>query len=219
MSPRNTLSPSHPRLDRFRNGLRSSERFGLGLLAVVSSAVALLLLISAVFSIAALFDPRGAAIELVAEFDVPSSTVTGSVELVSGSFTQADLVVAGLEPWSLVILAAGRAVTALMVVGIAVMIASLCVSLLRGRPFSRSSTWMISTVSAVLIAGSLIAIGLTTIANFWIASQLNEDPIGTTFPLASIGSLVPLFVGIALAAIGAAFEIGARLQRDTEGLV
>lgn len=219
MSPRSTFSPSHPRLPRFRNGLRSSERFGLGLLAVVSASVALLLLISAGFSIAALFDPRGAAIELVAEFEVPSSTVTGSVELVRGGFTHADLVVAGLEPWSLVVLAAGQAVTALMIVGIAAMIASLCVSLLRGRPFSRSSTWMISTVSVVLIGGSVIAIGLATIANFWIASQLNEDPVGSAFPLAAHGNLVPLFVGIALAAIGAAFEIGARLQRDTEGLV
>ncbi|MDI2098466.1 hypothetical protein [Ruicaihuangia caeni] len=207
------------RLSSARSGLRGSERFSLWLLAAVAATIGALSIVGAATSIVGLFDARGASVPLFTDAPVPDDAATGSATIVSGAFTEAQVVIAGLEPWSLVLLAGGIAVGALIFAALAALFVALCVAVLRGKPFGRSMTWIVATVSVTLIVGGLTSFALTGIGQFWIVDQLNASPGDTIFPTATAGDLTPVFIGIGLAAIGAAFEIGARLQRDTEGLV
>ena len=126
--------------------------------------------------------------------------------------------------------AAQSAVTALAVVGVALALLWLALRVLRDRPFGRSMTAAL-VASAVLIAvGGTASQLLGAAGNGAVVDHLGTAITGgadTARPEGYEGltsyaldlSLAPVGVGMALAVVALAFQIGARLQRETEGLV
>ena len=200
-------------------GLRRSERVTLGFLAAVTALVGVLTFITAINEAIALAFGVETQLSLSTNATVPSDAATGTASLVQGTFSTATVTLVGVSTGARAFLGGGALVTGLMFAVLTAAFVYLCVGLIRGRPFSRSTTWLLATASSTLIAGGMITLGLTSIGLFMVAGELNADPIDSIFPMASTVSLMPIFAGIALGAIAAAFEFGQRLQRDTEGLV
>lgn len=118
---------------------------------------------------------------------------------------------------------------ALPTIGIAVTLAWLCVRILRGRAFGRSLT--AATVSAAILAilgGTasqiLGASGRAAIVDFLgVDSTAGGDagagPAEGFAGFALSVDLGPVAIGVVLAVVAVAFQIGARMQQDTRGLV
>lgn len=96
------------------------------------------------------------------------------------------------------------------------------VSLIRSRPFRSSLGWMFALAACLMIAGSLFGQLAGGVGRAIIVQDLAtvdpqvEDVLWT---LLVQFDLAPVGWAFALALVAALFEIGRRLQRDTEGLV
>ena len=102
-----------------------------------------------------------------------------------------------------------------IVAGIA-LLALLCWNLARGRAFARANVRIVFWGAGVLTAGWFVGSLLTTMTvNGALSAVSGYEYDGITF---STNWAFP-FAILAIAAVGAAFQVGERLQRDTEGLV
>lgn len=102
-----------------------------------------------------------------------------------------------------------------IVSGIA-LLAVVCWNLARGRAFSRANVRLVVAGSFVLLGGWFLGSILTSMTVNGALSAVSDYTYdGIIFST----DWVVLFGILALAAVGAAFQIGERLQRDTEGLV
>lgn len=202
-----------------RTQLRRSERLSLLFFALVAALFGIAMAISSVGAIVEMLAGAETPVALSANQAVPLDAATGTAALVRGTFDSANVVISGLDFGSRALLAGGILIRALSYLALATTVVILCVGLYRGRPFTRSVTWVLTMASLTLMAGGILGSALTVAGQFMIASQLNSDPTMSVFPLAGNADLVPLFIGIGLGAVAAAFDIGERLQRDTEGLV
>ncbi|MEE6288939.1 hypothetical protein V2J52_14895 [Georgenia sp. MJ173] len=120
------------------------------------------------------------------------------------------------------------AVSSLAAIGICLALLWLCVRVARQRPFGRSISAALLTTAALVMAGGVLGQFLGAIGRAEIVSFLGPESTGGYhgagaaegfLGLAMEISLAPIGIGLALGVVAAAFEIGARLQRDTEGLV
>lgn len=200
------------------SGLDRADVFALWFFTVVTGFVGVMVLWSAVPAIISLFGDE-LTITLASSFPVPAGAATGPAQIVSGTFDSAELVVTGIDVGPRIALAGSFAVSALSSFAVAATIVVLCRAILTGRPFVRSVTWLLSTASIALIAGSLIGFGLDTFAMFSIVAALNPDPMEAVFPFTGAWDFAPLLIGLVLGAVATAFHIGQKMQRDTEGLV
>lgn len=105
--------------------------------------------------------------------------------------------------------------SSLLVVGICVVVAWLCLRVFVGKPFVRSATWGIAAVAILVLVGGLWAPFLRGVASTEAVAQVGADG---ALLIAGL-DLSPLGWSFALIVVAGAFEIGTRLQRDTEGLV
>lgn len=121
-----------------------------------------------------------------------------------------------LAPTATVPLVSEAIVTALGALGALTCLALLCVNLARGIAFSRANS-------------RLILLGTASVLVAWAGGDLLHS-MGVNAALASVSDgsydgvifaadLTPAAFILALGAIGTAFGVGERLQRDTEGLV
>ncbi len=102
-----------------------------------------------------------------------------------------------------------------IIAGIA-LLAIVCWNLARGRAFGRANVRLVVIGVFVLLAGWFIGSMLTTMTVNGALSAISDHTYeGVIFST----DWVVLFGILALAAVGAAFQVGERLQRDTEGLV
>lgn len=94
-------------------------------------------------------------------------------------------------------------------------------SLIRQRAFRRSMVPVLATAAIALIVAGMIAPLLGGIARAQAVEQLTASGADTSgfWTLLVQVNLAPVGWGIALALVGTAFEVGQRLQRETEGLV
>lgn len=140
------------------------------------------------------------------------------------------LTVSGLPASVRWLFAAQSVVTALAVVGVSLALVWLAVRVLRGRPFGRSMTAALVTSAVLVIVGGTANQLFGAAGNAAVVDHLGTAITGgadTARPEGYEGltayaldlSLAPIGVGMALAVIALAFRIGARMQRDTEGLV
>lgn len=129
---------------------------------------------------------------------------------------QAVVTVSDPAPATFFALIAEPIVVGLTTLGGIVLLCLFCINLARGRAFSSSTVRIVFTAAGVLIVG-------------WVLGSLFRTMgVNGTLAVVSDGSyeamllefdFAPLFGVLALAAVGAAFQIGHRLQRETEGLV
>ncbi|PYF99317.1 hypothetical protein SAMN05216184_10726 [Georgenia satyanarayanai] len=145
-------------------------------------------------------------------------------------YESAALTVTGLPTAARWPFAAQSAVTALAVVGVSLALLWLALRVLRNRPFGRSMTAALVASAVLIIVGGTVSQLLGAAGNAAVVDHLGTDITGgadTARPEGYEGlmtfaldlSLAPVGVGLALAVVALAFQIGARLQRDTEGLV
>jgi len=132
------------------------------------------------------------------------------------------------------LLAAGVLVQGLTQLAVTAAVHLLATRLLSGEPFQPAMSRAISLTAAALIAGGLLWQVLFGVGEFMAARQVLEaggwswpadlgleDP-SVLLPQPRLGLTIefwPIFTGMALAAVAAAFRHGERLQRETAGLV
>ncbi|GAA1815567.1 hypothetical protein [Agromyces neolithicus] len=107
-------------------------------------------------------------------------------------------------------------VTGLAIIAGIALLGLLCWNLARGRAFTRQNSRIIWWGTAVITAGWLLGTLLTTMSvNGALSAVSDYGYEGVTFAT----NFAPMFAILALAVVSSAFQIGERLQRDTEGLV
>ena len=158
----------------------------------------------------------------------------GDARFVGGGFTEALASVTGLGLATRALLAAGTLVQGLTQLAVTAAVHLLATRLLSGEPFQPAMSRAISLTAAALIAGGLLWQVLFGVGEFMAARQVLEaggwawtEDLGLEDPsvllpqprLALTIEFWPIFTGMALAAVAAAFRHGERLQRDTAGLV
>lgn len=107
-------------------------------------------------------------------------------------------------------------VTGLAVLVGIVLLCLFCVNLARGRAFARSTVRIVLTGTVVLLVGWVLGSLFQTMGvNGTLSAVSDSGYDGVLFET----DFTVVFSILALGAIGAAFQIGHKLQRDTEGLV
>lgn len=146
----------------------------------------------------------------------PLTAAFASPAVVAATSGTVDLTVTGLPGAARAALVAAAVVGSLLSIGIATVLAWLCLRVFIGRPFIRSAAWGIAAVAIlVMVVGVLVPL-LTAVANAEAAAALD---LGELPPLMVGVDLAPIAWGLALAVVAGAFELGQRLQRDSDGLV
>lgn len=202
-------------------GITRADRITLGVFAAVAALIGLAVLIGGVlrlrlYLVAA--GEGGAPLSLVTDAPLPGIPTEGDPRIVFGSYPTADLLVDGLDGGTRALLAIGEGLGALVAVVVAAALAWMFLSLARGRPFAKALYVLSLVAGATLALGSLLGQGIAGFGRMNAALQLNDAGddlflVGFTF------DPVPLVVGFAIMAFAYVFRAGARLQRDTAGLV
>jgi hypothetical protein len=194
--------------------LKRSDRTALQILsgiAIVIAAASLLAGIAAtVMRAADLGLPFELLTSVARELDDP--------RVVWAEYSETQLVTTGIGGWGRALLAIGLAISTVMVVTTAAASAYFLRRLAAGEPFDRRFSRLAYFVGGVLALGGIVAGAATGIGSMVTAAELNETTphafgVGFTF------DWTPVLAGLAVMALGFVFRAGARLQRDTEGLV
>lgn len=166
-------------------------------------------------------------------FDLVNATApefaARSDAVVDASYETAALTMTGLPSGARWLLATEYALPAIAALTIGIAVAWLGILLLRGRPFVRSLPHVIGVAAvAVMISGigSQVAASAAraAVVEFLGAAEITGGDRGDG-PYEGLMAwnlgldLSPLGWALGLALVAAAFQIGTRLQRDTEGLV
>ena len=129
---------------------------------------------------------------------------------------QAVVTVSDPAPATFFALIAEPVVVGLTTLGGILLLCLFCINLARGRAFSSSTVRIVFTATGVLLVGWVLGSLFRTMGvNGTLAAVSDRSYEGVLFET----DFGPLFGILALGAVGAAFQIGHRLQRETEGLV
>ncbi|QEE60550.1 hypothetical protein FVA74_02420 [Salinibacterium sp. dk2585] len=151
--------------------------------------------------------------------DTPATGVVDASPLItSAEYESVSITVESIPVEARGFLIAAAILSSLLVIGICAVVAWLCVRVFVGRPFVRSATWGIGVASILVILAGLGTPFLTGLAHAEIVESLNLEEAGLPLFMVDI-DMAPLGWGLALAVVAGAFEIGQRMQRDTEGLI
>jgi len=142
-----------------------------------------------------------------------------SPSVLSGQFDLATVSVWGPSTGARILIAAAALVGILATVVVALAIAYLCQRLRRGDPFVPALSRAMFVASLTLMVGGVIGQGLTVAAAWLVSDELDSARSTHEFIPGGPADYTPIVAGIVLGVIAAAFRIGERMQRDTEGLV
>ncbi|WP_426188095.1 hypothetical protein [Microbacterium sp. TWP3-1-2b2] len=197
----------------------------------LSEAVALGLVATGAVSIgvASVFGAVGAGIEIFGS-PVPVSLPVDGAQMASLSdadgiaaaeYTQSVVSFESLDAGTRWLLLAEAALPALATVIVCASLWWLGLSLIRQRAFRRSMVPMLATAALALIVTGMTGPLFGAIARAQVVEQLAASGADTEGFWMFLYELNPASIGwgIALALVGTAFEVGQRLQRETEGLV
>jgi hypothetical protein len=158
-----------------------------------------------------------------------------AAQRVSGEFTSVELSLAGVTTGIRVMWGVSQFLAWLVPATIAALIAVVCFQLLAGRAFAPIAARMATITAVVVIVGGVAAQLLGDLAGSMASREVFdwtgatwpevpgiEDPMTAWFPKSAIAiefPFWPIAAGLAFAALATIFASGAKLQRDTEGLV
>ncbi|MDP3950374.1 hypothetical protein [Microbacterium sp.] len=203
-----------------RNGRPSlSEAVALGLVATGAVSI----------GIASIFGAVGAGIEIFGSpvslsLPVDGAEMTSLADadgVAAAEYTQSLVSFETLDAGTRWLLLAEVALPALATVIVCAALWWLGLSLIRQRAFRRSMVPVLATAAFALIVTTMIAPLFGAIARAQMVEQLaasGADTEGFSLFLYQLDP-APIGWGIALALVATAFEVGQRLQRETEGLV
>lgn len=190
-----------------------AEKAILGLIAGAAAAVGIIDLVFLVQRVITL----GTA-ETLTVTGVPVTTPANLADLavIASTYETISITATGLPTDARSLLAIATVLSTLVVIGVCAVLVWLCLRVFVGRPFVASATWGIGGVAILVIVGGLGGSLLQSVAHSVIVQHL---ALGPAEPPTFSVDLAPLGWGLALAVVAGAFEIGQRLQRDTDGLV
>lgn len=157
----------------------------------------------------------------------------------SPGFTEAALIVAGLDGWARAWIALGHVVNGAVIVMLLLLVAGLARRAMRAEPFVQPLGGRLALGGAALAVGSLIwqaayGIGgsLAAAQVFGVESWANVGELGSRYADAGLGdtglplpnfafdlAFWPVGVGLALIVVAGLLRTAERLQRETAGLV
>ncbi|HEV7742702.1 MAG TPA: hypothetical protein VGO65_09810 [Pseudolysinimonas sp.] len=149
------------------------------------------------------------------EFSYRDADGGGNGVQVSGDGGQADTIVTGLSASTIVLGSIAVVVGMLTQVALAVLAVRMLGRLQQGRPFDRAA-WREVALSSGIVLGLGIASQLLA---WWVRVAVVTESGGMMFSTAFVFEPLTVTIGLTLAIVAMAFRSGARLQRDTEGLV
>ncbi|WGD37626.1 hypothetical protein [Lysinibacter sp. HNR] len=183
--------------------------------AIITGTSALIL---TVVSIAIQLSSGQYSVTLNAETPVPDSFGTALIN--TGTFTSANLLVSDITPAAVTFLIAGRLISLLTTLTIAVSVTLLSWGNLRGHPFRPPITRSFIILGATLMIGSLLSQALNGFGGWFVAEQLNGTRnVDYYWPFSFNITTTPIIAGVIVLVIALTFETGERIQRDTEGLI
>lgn len=122
----------------------------------------------------------------------------------------------GIPGISYAALIAEVAVMTLATLGVLACVSVLCLNISRGRIFATSNTTMLTTASVIVGVGWAASMLLQTFAINGAFAAVSDGDFDNVLAQVNFTPLLGVFV---LGALAAAFRVGEKLQRDTEGLV
>ena len=153
----------------------------------------------------------------------PEATLPSGTYIECASMSEANAWIAGLPIAPRIVIAAGQLASAALAILPGALVAVVCFQTLRGRPFASVVTRALFVSAGVVIVAGLASDVLSGVGRGLAAQAVL--PTGVDAPLISGApfqisvQLWPIGAALALAALAMIFRYGARLQRDTEGLV
>lgn len=199
----------------------TAERTGLLVIQFLAIVFAAVTLGAGAIAVATALGSESVELALPASATLPAGTIgdpdAAGTRILDGTFTTAVASIAGLGTAPRVAAAVGAGLSALTYVAIALAVAYLCWRLYKGNPFVASVTRAVWLAAASLAIGSLLSQALLGFSSWLAIDALRLD--AAQFPLEVNLDLTPILAGLALLLIASAFQLGERLQSDTEGLV
>lgn len=197
-----------------RETMTSGQRWALWIVFVVAAGAgtAILILTTVRVIIAAAHGQPPVTLIGLQQIAPPSGSTS--------SFTSITIVFGHVSALVVWLASSAVIIQALTQTVLAALIALLAWRLLHNQPFRRSLYTYTTVGGLILITGGLLSQILFLITNgVAVLQAYNDSTQPGAWPLT--GRFDPSFIGIGilLLLIGAAFKIGAALQRDTEGLV
>ncbi|MBW9111827.1 hypothetical protein JNB63_18615 [Microbacterium trichothecenolyticum] len=203
-----------------RTTVSTGDAVALGIIATGAVSVAVAALVAGVRAAFEVFGTDPTVAMPVTGGDVEA--LDGVTDITAAVYTSADVTFASLPTAVSWLLLLEVALPALATIGVCAVAWWLGVSLIRGRPFRASMPAAIGVVACLVIAGGLFG----QFAGAWGRAMLVEHLAATDEAVTDVFwifllplDLTPIGWGFALALVAGAFQIGSRLQRDTEGLV
>ncbi|MEV5070606.1 hypothetical protein MRBLMI12_002218 [Microbacterium sp. LMI12-1-1.1] len=196
------------------------EGFSLGLIATGAISVAVAALVAVVRGAYAIFGSAPTVRMPVTGGDMPD--LAGVAEISAAAYASADVTFTALPGAVSWMLWLELALPALATIGVCIVAWWLGVSLMRARPFRRAMSTAIGVVAILVMVGGVLgqvlgAFGRALLVEDLAATSPEVTDVFGTFILEL--NLAPVGWGFALALVAGSFAIGARLQRETEGLV
>lgn len=193
------------------------EGVTLGLIATGAVSIAIAALSGAV---SAGFEIFGSPVSI--DLPVRDSPMTGladAAEVASAQFTESTVAFDSLDAGTRWMLLGERALPAVATAFVCMSLWWLGFSLMRRRVFRRSMVPVLASAAIALIVAGMLAPVLGGIARAQVVGQLPASASHMFWSFRAQIDGAPIGWGIALTLIVAAFEVGQRLQRETEGLV
>lgn len=145
--------------------------------------------------------------------------------VVDATYGDATVVVDGAPALARWLLWGAEAAGSRAAIGICLALVWLCIRVGRHRPFGRSLTVALLTTACLVVFGGTFPPLFAAMARAEVIDHIGlvewavEAGQRTVLTFWLEIDLAPVGVGLALGVVAAAFQIGERLQRDTEGLV
>lgn len=201
----------------FRRFMSRADAAAMIVFMLAGAGIALTTLISAVVRISEVLSDQQVALfarfwETVAQVQIDPDVTSLPVDLETGWFTTATV-----PAVSVVLLVVQQVVLALGVGSVIACLLLVAWSVLRGRVFGRTNTRL---VTAAGIAGLLTLAIVPLLGDMAASAAFDEISAGRLDYVAISVDIFPLVLTAFVAALATTvFTMGARLQRDTEGLV
>ncbi|WP_288871948.1 hypothetical protein [uncultured Microbacterium sp.] len=207
--------------------MRTTERrpsladgIGLGIIATGAVSVGIGAIVAVATAAAEIFG-RSPAIRMpVHDTDLPALDGVPGIE--RAAVDSAVITLASVPSGARWMLLLETALPALATIALCAGVWWLGVSLIRSHPFRPSLGWLFGAAACLMIAGALLGqlaggVGRAMIVQDLASTDPDVQNVLWTF-LVQV-DLAPVGWAFALALVAGVFEIGRRLQRDTEGLV
>lgn len=193
-----------------------AEAVAMGLVATGAVSIGIATIVGAVGAGVEIFGSP-VAVSLPVH-DAPMVELSDAAGIAAAEYTESVVTVESLPAGARWLLFAEIALPALATVVVCAALWWLGLSLIRQRAFRRSMVPVLATAAFALIVAGMIGPLLGGIGRAEVVEQLSADTSQFWAFLVS-ANLAPVGWGIALALMATAFEVGQRLQRETEGLV